>query len=106
MTAGPGRIAGGVRRGPAFRFTVDGEAIAAHPGETIAAALLAAGRRITRRTERRGEARGPFCAIGVCHECRMVVDGEPNVRACVTSARAGMVVTTQDGLGPAPDDPR
>jgi aerobic-type carbon monoxide dehydrogenase small subunit (CoxS/CutS family) len=97
------RIAAGVERGRAFSLTVDGQPLAAHSGETIAAALLAAGRRITRRTARRGEPRGLFCAIGVCHDCRMVVDGEPNVRTCLTPARAGMVVETQEGLGPAPE---
>jgi hypothetical protein len=29
----------------------------------------------------------------------MTVDGELNVRACVTPVRDGMVVTTQHGLG-------
>jgi hypothetical protein len=94
------RITAGVERGPAFRFTVDGDPVDAYPGETIAGALLAAGRRAWRRTPGRGEPRGLFCAIGVCHDCRMVVDGEPNVRTCLTLARPGMAVETQFGLGP------
>jgi hypothetical protein len=99
--AGPIRIAAGVARGAPFRFTVDGEPVEAYPGETVATALLAAGRRVLRRTARRGEPRGLFCAIGVCHDCRLVVDGEPNVRACLALARPGMVVATQVGVGPA-----
>ena len=94
------RIIEGTTRGASFRFTVDGEPVEAYPGETIATALLAAGRRIARRTALRGAPRGVFCAIGVCHDCRMVVDGEANVRTCLVPARAGMTVETQRGFGP------
>jgi aerobic-type carbon monoxide dehydrogenase small subunit (CoxS/CutS family) len=95
------RIRQGVARSAPFRFTVDGESVEAYPGETIATALLADNRRTARRTARRGAPRGVFCAIGVCHDCRMVVDGEANVRTCLVPARAGMVVETQLGFGPA-----
>ena len=105
MTTGSNRITAGVERGPAFRFTADGQPVEAYSGESVAGALLAAGRRVARRTARRGEPRGLFCAIGVCHDCRMVVDGEPNVRACLTPARPDMVVETQQGFGPAPPMP-
>jgi aerobic-type carbon monoxide dehydrogenase small subunit (CoxS/CutS family) len=93
------RVGEGAARGAPFRLTVDGEAIAAYPGETVATALLAADRRTARRTAHRGAPRGVFCAIGVCHDCRMIVDGEPNVRTCLLPARAGMIVETQQGLG-------
>jgi D-hydroxyproline dehydrogenase subunit gamma len=95
------RVVAGVARGAAFRFTVDGEPVEAFPGETIATALLAADRRTARRTAHRGAPRGVFCAIGVCHDCRMIVDGEANVRTCLVAARAGMVVKIQLGFGPA-----
>jgi hypothetical protein len=95
------RVTAGAVRGAPFRFTLDGEPVDAHPGETIATALLAADRRTARRTAHRGAPRGVFCAIGVCHDCRMIVDGEANVRTCLLPARAGMVVETQHGLGRA-----
>ena len=93
------RVGEGVARGAPFRLIVDGEAIQAYPGETVATALLAAGRRTARRTAHRKAPRGVFCAIGVCHDCRMIVDGEANVRTCLLPARAGMVVETQQGFG-------
>jgi hypothetical protein len=96
-----GRIGKSTAREKPFRFTVDGAPVEAYPGETIATALLAAGRRTARRTAHRGEPRGVFCAIGVCHDCRMVVNGEANVRTCLVPAGAGMVVETQLGFGPA-----
>jgi aerobic-type carbon monoxide dehydrogenase small subunit (CoxS/CutS family) len=91
-----GRTAG-IARGQAFELRVDGGSVPAHAGETIAAALLAAGRRALRRTATRGEPRGVYCAMGVCGECVMVVDGAPGVRTCVTLAAPGMTVQTQEG---------
>lgn len=95
------RVTEGVARGAPFRFTLNGEPVEAYPGETIATALLAADCRTARRTAHRDAPRGVFCAIGVCHDCRMIVDGEANVRTCLVPARAGMVVETQRGFGPA-----
>lgn len=86
------RRAPGFERGSAFELLVDGERVLAYPGETIAAALLAAGRRALRRTALRRELRGVYCGMGVCGECAMAVNGEPGVRTCVTLARPGMTV--------------
>jgi predicted molibdopterin-dependent oxidoreductase YjgC len=83
-----------VERGPAIRFTWNGTPVAAHDGETIAAALLAAGRRELRLTARGQEPRGFFCAMGVCFDCLVTVDGHPGVRACATLVRHGMEITS------------
>jgi hypothetical protein len=83
----------GIERGMAFELIVDGERVMAYPGEMIAAALLAAGHRALRRTPIRSEPRGIYCAMGVCGECAMVVNGEPGVRTCVTRALPGMTVS-------------
>ena len=68
-------------------------------GEPVAAALAAAGVRVFRRTSKLGEPRQLFCGIGRCTDCVMVVDGQPNVRTCVTEVREGMHVEVQDGRG-------
>lgn len=73
---------------------VNNQPIQAAEGEPIAAALLAAGIKIMRRTPRFGKARGLFCGIGRCTDCIMTVDGVPNVRTCVTAVKDGMVVTS------------
>ncbi|MEM1202996.1 MAG: (2Fe-2S)-binding protein [Acidobacteriota bacterium] len=88
-----------VHRGPALRFTFDGEAFEAFAGETVAAALLAEGRRTLRRTSRRRSPRGLFCGMGVCFDCLVQVDGRPNVQACLVPVREGMRVETQVGDG-------
>lgn len=80
-----------------LRFTFDWQEVEAAPGETIAVALLAAGHRSLRSTNRRDEPRGIFCNMGVCFDCLVEVDGQPNVRACQTEVRAGMQVRTQHG---------
>lgn len=80
-------------------LVVNGKPVTAREGETVSAALLAAGRRVFRHTEKRHEPRGVFCAIGRCTDCVMTVDGVPNVRTCVTIVRDGMIVQSQDGLG-------
>ncbi len=73
--------------------TVDGEAVLAYPGETVATALLAAGRRTFRHTDHAAP-RGLFCGMGVCFDCLVTVDGQPDVRACMTTVQPGMVVET------------
>jgi predicted molibdopterin-dependent oxidoreductase YjgC len=84
---------------PDITIFFDGRELPAKRGEPIAAALLAAGVRVFRTTPRRGYPRGIYCGIGRCTDCVMVVDGEPNVRTCVTPVRPGMRVETQRGLG-------
>ncbi len=74
--------------------TVDGESVQAYPGEMVATLLLAMGRLTFRHTDRRHSPRGVFCGMGVCFDCLVTVDGQPNVRACLTPVQVGMVVET------------
>ena len=69
-------------------------------GETVAAALTAAGITALRRT-RGGEPRGVFCGMGVCHECLVTVDARPGQRACMTEVREGMSVAAHRDDAPA-----
>jgi aerobic-type carbon monoxide dehydrogenase small subunit (CoxS/CutS family) len=94
-------VKAGVERGPKLSFSFDGEPIMAFEGETVAAALLAAGKRVLRTTPVTGSGRGVYCGMGVCFDCLVVIDGEPSRRACVTFAREGMRVETQVGFGAA-----
>ncbi len=76
-----------------IELTVDGHPLHAPEGQSLGAALLAAGR-ATLRESPGGHPRGLYCGIGVCQECRVQVDGRGVVRACVTPVSAGMRVTT------------
>ena len=73
--------------------------ICALKGETVAAALLASGIRVFRKTPKLHRSRGIFCGIGRCTDCALTIDGIPNVRSCVTEVRDGMIIEIQDGLG-------
>ena len=81
-------------RGPEIRLTFDGEVITARAGETLAATLLAAGVSAF-GTTRQENPRLPFCNMGTCFDCAVIVDGKPLVRACLTDVREGMDVRTQ-----------
>ena len=78
-------------------FTFDGMPVVGWTGETIAAALAAAGIRGLRHT-RSGAMRGVFCGMGVCQDCLVTVDGVPNQRACMTELREGAIVQSQAAL--------
>lgn len=80
-------------------FEFDGEKVQFRPGQTVGAALVAAGRPAWRSTRLAGAPRGIFCGIGVCFDCLVTVDGEPNQRACLVRAEAGQTVTSQEGTG-------
>lgn len=92
-------ILGAYEKGEKVTFYYNGQEIEGYDGEPVAAALMAAGVKVHRHTAKRHEPRGVFCAIGRCTDCVMVVDGEPNVRTCITPLKAGMYVETQEGLG-------
>lgn len=87
----------GITREAPFTFRFEGHPVNAHPGETIAAALLAAGYRELRRTRVADRPRGLFCAIGTCFDCLVSVEGGGPVRACVTPVRPDIEVEVSHG---------
>ena len=80
------------REGEVFDF--EGRRVETVGGESLGAALLAAGERVCRTTPS-GAPRGLFCGIGVCQDCLVTVDGVPNQRACVSAAGSGAIVERQ-----------
>ncbi len=83
-----------------FTFSYDGEPVTAYRGESIAAALHAAGVRVLSRSVTRDRPRGFFCGIGKCSSCLMRVDGIPSVRTCIVPAEQGMEVEPTRGRLP------
>lgn len=77
------------------RIVIDGEPMEIPPGATVAAALFNAGASRFRRSVL-GQPRGPICAMGICFECRVTIDGVAHQRACMEICRDGMEVTTDD----------
>jgi len=84
----------GARR---VRIFIDDDAIEVPEGETVAAALLAGSDIRCRTSVVSGEVRAPHCLIGVCFECLVEIDGQPNKQACLTRVAEGMRVRRQQG---------
>ena len=89
-------VLGRTEKGERVTILVDGKRIEAFVGESVAAALLAGGIRIFRRTGRFNAPRSIFCGIGRCTDCAMTVDGVPNVRTCITPVTDGMIIETME----------
>ncbi len=83
--------------GTAVALTVDGKAVRARAGDTVASALLAAGIDHCRTTPVTGAPRAPYCLMGVCFECLVTVDGVGSRQGCLVPVRDGMKVETQQG---------
>ena len=81
------------------RFTFDGTPMLAEAGQTVGAALLAAGVRSWRVTRSGGRPRGLFCGIGACFDCLVDVNEDRAVRACLVRLRDGDEVRTSASLG-------
>lgn len=79
----------------AVAITIDGVPFAARAGDTAAAALLAAGTMAFRATSVGGVLRGPYCMMGACFDCLVEIDGQPNVRACMTRVMPDMRIVTR-----------
>ena len=85
------------RPAPDVVITVDGARLTAKATDSVAAAMFAAGMASCRSTVVEGRARGPYCMMGVCFDCLVVVDGIGSRQGCMTRVRDGMVIETQDG---------
>jgi len=79
-----------------MRISLDGQAIEAREGDTVAAALLRAGVTTFTRSIKYHRPRGPFCLGGSCGQCLMRVDGVPSLLACRTPAEEGMACERQN----------
>jgi sarcosine oxidase subunit alpha len=75
-----------------LEIRVNGRAVRAREGITVAAALVSEGTWSLRRSTT-GERRGPLCGMGICHECRVTIDGVAHRRACLEAVSPGMEVT-------------
>lgn len=85
------------REQPEVTISVDGRLIVAKATDSVAAAMFAAGIAACRTTVVEGRPRGPYCMMGVCFDCLVVVDGVGSRQGCMTRVRDGMVIEAQNG---------
>ena len=81
----------------AIHLIINNKTVEVAKGTTVAAAVLSHGLSYTRTTAVSGAKRAPFCMMGVCFECLMVINGQPNQRGCSTYVEDGMTVEIQQG---------
>lgn len=89
----------GTQKPRRLSLSLDGESVSAEEGQTVAAALLAADKISWARSTKLHRPRGASCQRGGCDGCLARIDGVPNRLACLTLAREGMVVESQNVLG-------
>jgi len=90
----------GVHRPPPVTIRVNGAAVSAYEGESIATALIASGTLVMSR-DSSGRPRSPFCNMGICFDCLVTVEEigpgggatVSRVRACLAEVRAGLLIT-------------
>jgi D-hydroxyproline dehydrogenase subunit gamma len=74
----------------AIRLTVNGSQITVPAGATVAVAMTMAG--AAARISVTGEPRSALCGMGICFECRVMINGRPHCRSCQILCEAGMDV--------------
>ena len=81
-----------------IKIYFEGELINAHKGQTVASALLEAGVKHFQNTTSRGSQRGPFCMMGVCFDCLVEIDEQPNQQACMVNVYQEMKIRRQTNI--------
>lgn len=76
--------------------SVNGQAVTAPEGQTVWTTMALAGQTTTRQSALSDEDRSAYCAMGVCFECLVEVDGQPNQQACLRRVVEGMSIRTQE----------
>ena len=82
---------------PALTILIDGVAVEAGEGDSVAAAMLGASHLTTRTSPLSDTPRAPYCLLGVCFECLVTIDGVGNRQACMTAVEPGMRIETNQG---------
>ena len=78
-------------------ITIEGKRVTVRAGDSVAAALLAAGFDHCRTTPISGAPRAPYCMMGVCFDCLVTIDGIGNRQSCLVQVGEGMGVELQRG---------
>jgi predicted molibdopterin-dependent oxidoreductase YjgC len=76
---------------------VDGVPIKAKATDTVAAAMFGAGISHCRTTVVDGRERGPYCMMGICFDCLVVIDGIGSRQGCMTRVHDMMSIEIQSG---------
>jgi succinate dehydrogenase/fumarate reductase-like Fe-S protein len=81
----------------AMAIEIDGVAVPATAGESVAAVLLRQQDAWSRETAISSSKRAPYCMMGVCFDCLAEVNGVASVQTCLTTVTPGMRIKRQTG---------
>jgi sarcosine oxidase subunit alpha len=76
-------------------LSINGHAVTVPAAASVAAAIAMTPAACFRRSVN-VQPRAALCGMGVCFECRVRIDGNDHVRACMTPVCEGMQVNTDD----------
>lgn len=88
-----------IEPGGALQVDFEGRPIAARAGDSVAAALLAAGVLDFHANAVSGLPRAPYCMMGVCFDCVLEIDGIGGRQACLTPVVDGMRIRREAASG-------
>ncbi len=77
-------------------LNLDGQPVSVPAGISVAAALLYLDAKPIRRTAVSDSPRAPYCMMGVCFDCLIEIDGQPNLQACQVNVARGMQIRRQN----------
>ncbi|MEM7739020.1 MAG: (2Fe-2S)-binding protein [Deinococcota bacterium] len=75
--------------------TLNGQPVEAQEGQTVAGLLLSLGQNNLFHASEYNLVRSFYCGMGMCHQCLVTVNGQWNVRACITEVAPNMEIQTQ-----------
>lgn len=76
-------------------LSVNGQRMMVVAGSTVATAVALAGAAAFRRSVT-GQPRAPLCGMGICFECRVMINGQPHARSCQIVCCDAMDVRTDE----------
>ncbi len=80
---------------PEVRLQINDIWVSVPAGRSVWSAMASQGELTTRLSSVSEQARSAYCAMGVCFECLVEIDGIPNRQACLVEVAEGMTVKSQ-----------
>jgi sarcosine oxidase subunit alpha len=78
------------------KLVLNGKETTACLGDTVLAVLVDCGFKALKKSSKINESRGLLCGMGVCYECQVSINGEPNQRACMTEVADRMEIVVDE----------
>lgn len=78
-----------------IQVRLDGETVSVPDTLSVAAAVLLVHGWQGYRLHHDGTSRAPLCLMGVCQDCLITIDGEPNRQGCLSPVAEGMRIDRQ-----------